>query len=610
MVGVMAERDSHVNGHAGNPGSPEDPTGRLNGSRWPGFSDQYDDEDEYLDGSASSADPGSANGGDARMGRHRGDGADQSARARLWPYDVQLNGGTQVPHGNGTRHNGSVPRDPRLAYDRVAYDPLTAPRPAEPPARPGDYWSYGFRDNSSGFQDSSHGYQDSPPVYQDSSPYPAPTVSHPPALYQERFPVPIRATSYPAGRYQQGAELAVPENGAVTRSRERVRGMNAALETGVAGVGEMAPARQPARPRQMLIAVLVAVVGLVAGGLTYKSLASGPMSFGGEVVPTHVYALSFGGTGTVTAVKVDAGDSVRAGEVLATQNDSLAQANLQEANDAEAAAAAALYVDEHPDQSSLATAGDSVTAAQANVTSVTARASSTQNHDNEVISERQQAVTMDTADYSSQCGSASASSSACKALAAKVASDKQMLTQAQDVAAADLTAGQQQEQAAQSVLSERQAALQQVQSQASGVTVTLDEAKQRLAEAKLTVTQDEIALKATSIVAPAAGTVGAVSAAAGDSITDTDLHNPVLTVDSGPLVVSANLPGTEIGEVRAGQAVTLDIEPLHLNLPGKVAQVNQVASQSQTAVGYTVICLIESRDVQLMAGMTVNVTPQ
>jgi multidrug resistance efflux pump len=588
----MTHRDSHVNGHAGNPGSPEDPAGRLNGSRWHRFSDQYTYEDEYLDGSASSAELGLANGSDALMGRHRGDGADRSARARGRPYDVQLNGGTQAPNGRGTRHDGGMPRDPRLAYD-----PLTAPRPVEPPARPGDYWSYGFRDRS--------------PGYQDSSPYPAPTVSHPPAIYQERFPVPIRAASYPAPSYQRGAELAVPESGAVTRSRERVRGMNAALETGVAGVGEMAPARQPARPRQMLIAVLVAVVGLVAGGLTYKSLASGPTSFGGEVVPTHVYALSFGGTGTITAVKVDAGDSVSAGEVLATQNDSLAQANLQEANDAKAAAAAALYVDQHPDQSSLATAGDSVAAAQANLTSVTARASSTQSHDNEIISERQQAVTTDTGEYNSQCGSAGASpSSACQALAAKVASDKQILTQAQDVAAADLTAGQQGEQAAQSVLSERQAALQQVQSQASGVTVTLDEAKQRLSAAKLTVAQDEIALKATSIVAPAAGTVGAVSAAAGDSITDTDLHNPVLTVDSGPLVVSANLPGTEIGEVRAGQAVTLNIEPLHLSLPGKVAEVNQVASPSQTAVNYTVICLIEARDVQLMAGMTVNITPQ
>src|SRR5579875_1649559 len=104
--------------------------------------------------------------------------------------------------------------------------------------------------------------------------------------------------------------------GEVTRPRERVRGMNAALETGIAGVGELAPARQPARPRQMVVAVLVAAAGLAAAVLTYKSLASGPVSFGGEVVPQHVYALSFGTTGTVTAVKVRAGQHVTAGEVL------------------------------------------------------------------------------------------------------------------------------------------------------------------------------------------------------------------------------------------------------------------------------------------------------
>ena len=135
--------------------------------------------------------------------------------------------------------------------------------------------------------------------------------------------------------------------------------MNAALETGVAGVGEMACARQPARPRQMVVAVLVAVAGLAAGVLTYRSLVTGPVSFGGQVVPAHVYALSFGETGTITAVKVHAGEYVTRGEVLATQNNSLAQADLQEAKDGEAAAAAALYADEHPKRSGVSGGNDS-----------------------------------------------------------------------------------------------------------------------------------------------------------------------------------------------------------------------------------------------------------
>jgi multidrug efflux pump subunit AcrA (membrane-fusion protein) len=385
--------------------------------------------------------------------------------------------------------------------------------------------------------------------------------------------------------------------------------MNAALEAGVAGVGEMAPARQPARPRQMLLAVLLAAAGLVAGVLTYRSLASGPTSFGGEVVPTHVYALTFGGAGTITAVKVHAGESVTAGEVLATEDDSLAQANLLQARDAEAAATAALYADQHPQQWSVTKEQDAVASAQASLASATARASSTDSRDSQIVSQRQLEVSQDAAAFSSQCGTATGSST-CQALAAKLATAKQELTQAQDAAAAGHTAGQQQEQSAQSQLSERQAALQQVESQAGGASVTLDQAKQRLAAAKAAVAQDEIAVKDASIVAPSAGTVGAVSAAAGDSITDSNVHNPVVTVDSGPLIVSAHLPGAEIGAVRTGQPVTLGIQPLRVSLPGKVVQVNQVASQSQTAVDYTVVCVIDTPDSQLMAGMTANITPR
>jgi multidrug resistance efflux pump len=118
-----------------------------------------------------------------------------------------------------------------------------------------------------------------------------------------------------------------------------------------------------------------------------------------------------------------------------------------------------------------------------------------------------------------------------------------------------------------------------------------------------------VTLKGKSIVAPAGGTVGAVSAVVGDSITDGNVHTPVLTVDSGPLIVSAHLPGSAIGAVRAGQPVTLGIQSLHLSLPGKVIAVNQIASQSPTGVSYTVICQIEASDSRLLAGMTVNVIP-
>jgi multidrug efflux pump subunit AcrA (membrane-fusion protein) len=512
---------------------------------------RYDDPDVRYGDPSAAEDPdraGVSNGSDLRHGRHRGGRGAPPARATLWGYP-------------GYEEQAPVRRDPRLPYGAPV-------RPA--PSRP---------------------------------------LSYPPVVYQESVQIPVPDERHLPAARQGRAIPAVPQNGTVSRPRERVRGMNAALETGVAGVGEMAPARQPARPRQMVLAVVVAIIGLAAGALTYKSLATGSVSFSGEVVPTHVYALSFGAAGTITAVKVDAGDHVSAGQVLATQDNGLARANLQAARDAQAAAAAALYADEHPQQSNVTREQDAVTAAQTSLTGATARASATDGRDKAIISQRQQAVTLDKAALASQCGTATTSAT-CQALAAKLSTAQQRLTQAQTAAAADRQAGQQQEQAAQSRLSERQAALQQVQSQASGVSVTLDQARQRLAAAKVTVAQDEIALKGTSVIAPAVGTVGAVSAAVGDNISDSSVHNPVLTVDSGPLIVSANLPGTAIGEVRVGQPVTLDIQPLHLSLPGQVVQVNQIASQSQTAVGYTVICQFDAQAAQLMAGMTVNITPQ
>ena len=525
--------------------------GYLNGRGQLNEPVRYDDPDVRYGDPSAAEDPdraGVSNGSDLRHGRHRGGRGAPPPRATLWGYP-------------GYEEQAPVRRDPQLPYGAPV-------RPA--PSRP---------------------------------------LSYPPVVYQESVQIPVRDERHLPAARQGRAVPAVPQNGTVSRPRERVRGMNAALETGVAGVGEMAPARQPARPRQMVLAVVVAIIGLAAGALTYKSLATGSVSFSGEVVPTHVYALSFGAAGTITAVKVDAGDPVSAGQVLATQDNGLARANLQAARDAQAAAAAALYADEHPQQSNVTREQDAVTAAQTSLTGATARASATDGRDKAIISQRQQAVTLDRAALASQCGTATTSAT-CQALAAKLSTAQQRLTHAQTAAAGDRQAGQQQEQAAQSRLSERQAALQQVQSQASGVSVTLDQARQRLAAAKVTVAQDEIALKGTSVIAPAVGTVGAVSAAAGDNISDGSVHNPVLTVDSGPLIVSANLPGTAIGEVRVGQPVTLDIQPLHLSLPGKVVQVNQIASPSQTAVGYTVICQIDAQGTQLMAGMTVNITPQ
>ena len=96
----------------------------------------------------------------------------------------------------------------------------------------------------------------------------------------------------------------------------------------------------------------------------------------------------------------------------------------------------------------------------------------------------------------------------------------------------------------------------------------------------------------------------------GDSISDGNVHNPVVTVDSGPLIVSAHLPGTAIGEVRPGSRWRSTSQPLQLRLPGKVVAGQPGREPVADLVSYTVICQIDAQALPLMACMTVNIMPQ
>ena len=311
-------------------------------------------------------------------------------------------------------------------------------------------------------------------------------LSYPPVVYQESVQIPVPDERHLPAARQGHAIPAVPQNGTVSRPRQRVRGMNAALETGVAGVGEMAPARQPARPRQMVLAVVVAIIGLAAGALTYKSLATGSVSFSGEVVPTHVYALSFGRRHDHGGQSTPATTSARPGARHPGQRPG--PANLRRRMPRPPAAA--LYADEH--RSGPASPGTGRGHGGADLPDRRHRSRVSHGRPRKaIISQRQQAVTLDKRRWP-PCGTATTSAT-CQALAAKL-STAQQVTQAQTPRqdrqlASSRSSGAEPTQ-------RTSAALQQVQSQASGVSVTLDQARQRLAAAKVTVAQDEIALKA------------------------------------------------------------------------------------------------------------------
>jgi multidrug efflux pump subunit AcrA (membrane-fusion protein) len=194
--------------------------------------------------------------------------------------------------------------------------------------------------------------------------------------------------------------------------RIRARGMNAALASGEAGVGEMNPARSPMRPRQFGVALAAAVVGGGLGMFTYHAVAHTQSSYSGQVAPAQTYYLDFAADGTVLTLDVQPGTHVTKGQVLATQNSGVAQADLSAAQAAVTADQAVVAADAAPQTGAGAQAAAelSVTQANAAVSAAQSALGLQQNSAQHTISAQtalvgsaQNAYSTDSAHYASDC---------------------------------------------------------------------------------------------------------------------------------------------------------------------------------------------------------------
>ncbi|MDH6108449.1 multidrug efflux pump subunit AcrA (membrane-fusion protein) [Kitasatospora sp. MAP12-15] len=361
-----------------------------------------------------------------------------------------------------------------------------------------------------------------------------------------------------------------------------VRGMNAALASGEAGVGEIRPARAPMGVKQLAVAVSVALVGSGIGVLTYNAIASRPVSFSGEVAPAHAYYLNFPNTATVQTLTVRPGDHVKAGQVLATQVSSVAAANLAAAQAAVDADNALLTQDRNPQTTADQIAQNQLDVAKAQAATTTAQGALTlaQNEaqnataaQSTVVTSDQATLDNDTTHYALYCSatpagptppappapppaaltpipapsasapspSASASHSTtpapptaapstpvgqeefCTNLQSQLDKDSAALAQAQASLGAIQSSNQAQEQQDAGRLSQSQVVLQTAQAKvgAQGTALTpatIAQAQSQLATAQAQLASDQLALRQTSIVAPADGVVADTAGAAGDVV--------------------------------------------------------------------------------------------
>jgi multidrug efflux pump subunit AcrA (membrane-fusion protein) len=439
--------------------------------------------------------------------------------------------------------------------------------------------------------------------------------------------------------------------------------MNAAFTTGQAGVGEMTPARTPVRPLRLVVALLVAAAAVGVGGLTYQAVAARTASFSGQVTPAHAYFLNFANSGTLRTVAVRPGQHVTAGQVLATEDNTVDQANLQAAQAELAADTTELAADQNPqlgpqqqsqNQVELTKAQQAVNTAQTSLTLAQNAAQNTITAQGAAVTGRQNVLDSDTTHFNEVCSGTTPNASAdtCAALQAQIVKDNADLANAQAQLASAQSAARAQQDRDAGQLSSAQATLAAVQNRAATTTVpvtpaTVAQARSNLALAQAKVATDEELLRQDSITAPGDGIVADTAGAAGDVVGAGGVHGyggpaaesgtlsaqqssgfqlfvqpaapgggstqnatfaPVITLYTGPMTVMAQLPEETIGGTHIGQHATLAVTALNRTVGCTVSQVLLDPARVPGATFYDVVISMDTQPAQVLAGMTVHVT--
>jgi multidrug resistance efflux pump len=126
-----------------------------------------------------------------------------------------------------------------------------------------------------------------------------------------------------------------------------------------------------------------------------------------------------------------------------------------------------------------------------------------------------------------------------------------------------------------------------------------------LRRAKLAVQSAQDGLDATRLIAPFPGEVASVMASSGDTI----LPGQVVLVISDVThlhVETTDLSERDVPQVKLGQAVTISIKALNLDVGGKVSAISPLAESLGGDVVYRVTILLDELPANLRAGMSVD----
>jgi multidrug efflux pump subunit AcrA (membrane-fusion protein) len=384
------------------------------------------------------------------------------------------------------------------------------------------------------------------------------------------------------------------------------------------------------------------------------------ISLSGNLTPSNTTALDFGGSGKVTAVNVQPGAQVTAGEVLATLDTTSEQATLQQAQATLASAQAKLAQDQAgATAAQVSSAQSSVSSAQVSLTNAVtsendtravnaqsivqaqaamASAQNSVNADQNVVSADQSKLQSDQQQQQTDCN-ADPSGSACSADNGTVSSDRQKLAGDQQTLAKDQGSLSNAQTALQATQVKAQQSDDQAAAQVASAQVQVQNARNALAALSQSVTPQQVqmdqaqvsidqvsadnaqrAVDQSTLVAPAAGVVGEVNVSAGQQVGSTGGNgsssassssassHAIVLLTPGAFTVSGTVTDAQVGEIAVGQRA--DILPAGSTeaVTGKVTAVAPEATVSSGVATFTVTITLDGSQPALHAGSSASIS--
>lgn len=417
--------------------------------------------------------------------------------------------------------------------------------------------------------------------------------------------------------------------------------------------------RRLVRPRYIgiviVLAILVATGGMVYARRTTDTLqyrtataalgtVTQTLSLSGNLAPLNEIDLDFGASGRVATVNVQPGQKVTAGTVLATQDPSLLQAALTQAQANLRSAQAKLSLDQAgPTAQSLSQAQSQVSSAQVGLSNARTSLTDTRlvnqqtldaanaavNNAQLAVNTDQGAVTADQQRYNADSGNSSAQSADQQKMTAdqaQLSKDQATLSNAQGSLSATQVKVQQGNDQAQSQVATAQVQLQNAQASLNSLQQSItpqqiaqDQASVQVAQVNVDSAQRN--LDQATITAPSAGTVGQVNLTVGLTSTGSSAStgassaaassssttHAIVLLTPGAFQVSGTVSDTQVNLVAVGQRARVTPAGSTEAATGKVTVVAAEATVTSGVATFGVTVQLDGLHPAYHAGVSASI---